>query len=94
MNALVKYDVKTQQTQVHEFGQCAEIGEAVFAPSGTQKSEDDGYLMLFAYNSTTDQSEFIILDAINFKNEPLARIKLPRRIPNGLHGSWMPGAWE
>jgi carotenoid cleavage dioxygenase-like enzyme len=94
MNALVKYDVKTQQTQVHEFGQYAEIGEAVFAPSGTHKSEDDGYLMLFTYNSTTDQSEFIILDAINFKNEPLARIELPRRIPNGLHGSWMPGAWE
>lgn len=91
MNALVKYDVKTQQTQVHEFGQYAEIGEAVFAPSGMSKSEDDGYLMLFAYESTTNQSEFIILDAKNFKNEPLARIKLPRRIPNGLHGSWMPG---
>jgi len=94
MNALVKYDVKSQQTQVHEFGQHAEIGEAVFAPSDTHKSEDDGYLMLFIYDSTTNQSEFIILDAMNFKNEPLARIKLPRRIPNGLHGSWMPGEWE
>ena len=93
MNALVKYDVNNQQAQVHEFGKNAEIGEAVFAPSSTQKSEDDGYLMLFVYDNSIDQSEFVILDAMNFTNEPLARIKLPRRIPNGLHGSWMPGVW-
>lgn len=48
------------------------------------------------YAPVQDELEIkdLILDAINLKNEPLARIKLPRRIPNGLHGSWMPGVWE
>jgi len=93
-NAIIKYDVKNKSSQIHEFGQYTEIGEAVFSPSETPKSEDDGYLMLFIYDSTTGQSEFVILDAMNFKNEPLARIQLPRRVPHGFHGSWMPGAWE
>ena len=92
-NALVKYDVKNNGSQVYDFGPFTEIGEAVFTPSKTSQSEDDGYLMLFAYDSTTNQSEFVILDAMNFGAAPLARIKMPRRIPSGLHGSWMPGEW-
>lgn len=89
-NALLKYDTHKQQTEIHHFGVSAEIGEAVFAPATTQKSEDDGYLLLFVYESTTKQSEFVILDAQNMTKEPLARVKMPRRIPHGLHGSWMP----
>ncbi len=71
-----------------------EIGEAVFAPAAHSQKEDEGYLMLFAYNNKSKQSEFLILDASQLENEPLAKIQLPRRIPNGLHGSWMSGTWE
>lgn len=92
-NALVKYDVKNHSSQVYDFGSCMEVGEAVFAPSQTSEIEDNGYLMLFVYDSVSDQSELVILDAMNFGAAPLARIKMPRRIPNGLHGSWMPGQW-
>ncbi|MFJ1267739.1 carotenoid oxygenase family protein [Legionella lytica] len=35
------------------------------------------------------QSECAILDARQITQEPLARIKMPRRIPHGLHGSWL-----
>ncbi|MDO8953627.1 MAG: carotenoid oxygenase family protein [Gammaproteobacteria bacterium] len=90
LNALVKYDVKTQGSEVHDFGRYAEIGEAVFAAKENSQSEDDGYLMLYVYDSQTEQSELVILDARNISAEPLARIKMPRRIPVGLHGSWMP----
>jgi carotenoid cleavage dioxygenase len=90
LNALIKYDLSNQSSQVHDFGQYAEIGEAVFVPKQNSQSEDDGYLMLFVYDSQTQQSEFVILDAQNMNAEPLARIKMPRRIPHGLHGSWMP----
>jgi carotenoid cleavage dioxygenase-like enzyme len=93
-NALIKYDVTHQQSQIYDFGPQAELGEAVFAPAEAQKSEDDGYLMLFIYDNISNQSKFVILDAQNFQNKPLAQIKMPQRIPNGLHGSWMPGAWD
>lgn len=90
-NALIKYDVLQQSSEVHEFGSTAEIGEAVFAPATTQGEEDEGYLLLFVYDSLNKQSECVILDARQIMQEPLARIKMPRRIPHGLHGSWLAG---
>lgn len=92
-NSLIKYDVKNQQNDVYSFGIHAEIGEAVFVPSAFSKQEDDGYLMLFAFDNTTNQSEFVILDATHMGDTPLARIVMPGRVPAGLHGSWMPGEW-
>ena len=92
-NVLLKYDFKTQQPTIHDFGQQVEIGEAVFAPKINGQLEDDGYIMLFTYDKQSNSSEFVILDAQKFIDEPIARIKLPRRVPHGLHGSWMDGPW-
>lgn len=92
-NALIKYDAQQQRTFVHDFGKFAEIGEAVFAPGVKTTAEDDGYIMLFVYDRNENQSEFIVLNAQNFHDDPVARIRLPRRVPHGLHGSWMPGPW-
>lgn len=92
-NAIIKYDVNNQTSQIHEFGQHAQVAEPVFAPGNAHQSEDGGYLMLFVYDAISEQSEFVILDAKNFCDSPLARIKMPRRVPSGFHGSWMPGEW-
>ncbi|RUR06060.1 carotenoid oxygenase family protein [Legionella sp. km772] len=94
MNVLLQYDRIKNSTQVRTFSDETEIGEAVFAPASQSQNENEGYLMLLAYNSTTNHSEFLILNANQLDKEPLAKIQLPRRIPNGLHGSWMPGPWE
>ncbi len=91
---LIKYDVEKNSNDVHDFGNNCEIDEAVFVPKAKYTSEDDGYAMLFVYNKIENNSEFVILDAQNIKDEPLARIIMPRRIPHGLHGSWMNGAWN
>jgi len=93
-DALIKYDVDNNTSDVHDFGQHCEIDEAVFVPRKNASSEDDGYLMLFVYNKNENNSELVILDAQNMKDELLARIKMPRRVPHGLHGSWMNGPWQ
>jgi carotenoid cleavage dioxygenase-like enzyme len=36
------------------------------------------------------ESTFVIVDAEDFSGEPVARIKLPRRVPLELHGNWCP----
>ncbi|HHL3494124.1 TPA: carotenoid oxygenase family protein [Legionella pneumophila] len=92
-HALIKYDLNTNSSIVHDFGQDIEIGEAVYVPANQAKQEDEGYLMLFTYHKTTKESLFVILDAQNFAASPLAIIKLPQRVPHGLHGSWFPGSW-
>lgn len=92
-NSLVKYDVHSQTSTTSDFGKQSQIGEAVFVPRKNATSEDDGYVMLFLYNIPSNSSEFIILDAQNISQPPLARIKMPQRVPQGLHGSWIDGTW-
>lgn len=92
-NSLIKYDAITGKKEVHKFSIDDEVDEAVYAPALNAKSEDDGFIMLFVYNKISDNSRFVVLSAKDFTNEPLAEIELPRRIPHGLHGSWMPGKW-
>lgn len=92
-NALIQYDVKNNSKKIYDFGKHAEIGEAVFAPKANSQSEEDGYIILFVYDSTINKSELVILDGKNFTDKPLACIQMPRRVPHGLHGSWMYGEW-
>ena len=53
-------------------------------------AEDDGYLLMYVYDKTTDTSEFVVLDARDVAADPLARVPLPQRVPFGFHGSWIP----
>ena len=36
-----------------------------------------------------DGSDLVILDASDFAGQPVARIKLPHRVPYGFHGNWI-----
>ncbi len=92
-NAIIKYDLKTNSTAVHDFGLQYEIGEAVFVPRSNSHEEDDGYLMLFATHRSDLQTDFFLLNAKDLSEKPIARVRLPQRIPHGLHGSWMAGPW-
>lgn len=66
------------------------IGEAVFAPKPGRSEEEAGYVLTFATDIATMESRFVILDAEDFGGEPVAVVKLPRRVPLGLHGHWYP----
>lgn len=84
-SALRKYDLLTGRYEQHDFGQGVYGSEPAFAPSGER--EDDGWVITF----TTDHlgnSEARIIDPANFSGAPVARIKIPQRIPAGFHGTW------
>jgi carotenoid cleavage dioxygenase-like enzyme len=63
-------------------------GEALFVPGGS--GEGEGWLLTFAYDHASDASELIILEALDIEAGPLARISMPRRVPHGFHGTWVP----
>lgn len=88
-NQLMKYDLVKQEVILHDFGDNKELGEAVFLPAKLPKSEDDGYVGLFVYDKADNKSDFVLLNAQAFADNPLATIQLPQRVPHGLHGSWM-----
>ena len=45
--------------------------------------------MSYVHSDTSGKTEFVIVDATDFEGEPVARIKLPQRVPYGFHGSWI-----
>jgi len=89
--AILKYDRDSGKRTEIEFGPGRMGGEAVFVPSANPEAEDDGYLMTYVYDASTDKSSFVIMDAATMDNTPVASIELPR-IPNGFHGSWIPAS--
>ena len=54
--------------------------------------EDEGWVLSVVYDAGRDSSDVIIIDATSFESEPVATVHLPRRVPFGFHGSWVPGA--
>jgi carotenoid cleavage dioxygenase len=86
----IKYDLRNDSSRTVELGEGRQGSEAVFVndPNGT--SEDDGWLLSYVYDNSSDQSEVLILDASTMSEQPVARILIPARVPMGFHGSWVP----
>jgi carotenoid cleavage dioxygenase len=87
-SVIVKYDLLTNTRTVHDLGPAAETGEPVFVPSGPDAAEDDGYLVTYVLDMSTQTSSFVVLDAADMSAAPLAVVPLPQRVPKGFHGSW------
>lgn len=89
---IYKYDLTTGVAEVHDCGPGTHIGEPVFAPRAPDAAEDDGWVMAFVYDEAEDRSELRIVDAQDMSGPPVARVRMPQRIPYGAHGSWLPGS--
>jgi carotenoid cleavage dioxygenase len=88
--ALVKYDLKTGESCAHEFGAGRSPSEGVFVADSESAGEDEGWLLTYLYDKADNASEVVVLDAQNPTNAPVARVKLPQRVPFGFHGCWAP----
>lgn len=62
--------------------------EAVFVPTGSD--EGQGLLLACCYRARTDTTDVVILDSEDPGAPPVATIALPKRIPAGFHGTWIP----
>ena len=71
-------------------GDDAQVGESVFAPDPNGTAEDDGWLVNAVYFSDTDHTDVCVLDARDVAAGPVARVRMPRRIPFGFHANWFP----
>ena len=62
----------------------------VFAPAGPNAAEDEGWIICLSHDDRSDVTTLNILEAQDFTGEPVGTVDLPRRIPFGAHGSWLP----
>ena len=88
--AVVKMDAASGQTTVAPMGDRRMPGEAVFVPAEDGTREDDGYLLTLVSDTKADASQLLVIDASNL--DTVAAVELPRRVPSGIHGNWIPDA--
>ncbi len=87
---LMRHDLRDGKTDVHSEGGARNFMEPVFVPRSDDAAEDDGWLLAYLYDASTNKSDVVILHAQDFTGEPVATIHLPGRVPYGFHGNWVP----
>ncbi|KAL4194118.1 hypothetical protein AMTRI_Chr05g67090 [Amborella trichopoda] len=61
----------------------------VFVARPGSTEEDDGWILCFIHNENTNTSHVHMIDAKKFEGAPVAKIKIPHRVPYGFHGSFL-----
>jgi carotenoid cleavage dioxygenase len=89
---LIRYDVETGASDVHDYGKDKLTSEAVFVPRADDAAEGDGWVMSYVYDMASDTTDVVILNASDLGGEPAAVVHLPVRVPVGFHGNWVPDA--
>jgi carotenoid cleavage dioxygenase-like enzyme len=86
---LIRYDLDRDTTEEHRLDNDGAPGEAVFVPDDSAASERAGWYLTYVYDPASDSSDLVIIDASNFEGKPVARVRLPQRVPHGFHGNWV-----
>jgi carotenoid cleavage dioxygenase len=90
MTSFLKVDLRGGPTLRHRHGPGRLGGEGVFVPKPDATAEDDGWLITYVFDREAGTSEMVVIDTQAFDGEPVARVLIPRRIPYGFHGTWLP----
>ena len=101
IDGVVKHDLETGVERVHAFPPGHFGGEPVFAPAGGGGgggstgggAEDEGFLLTFVTDERRQTSELFVIDARDehfAAAPPRCRLRMPRVVPYGFHGTWLP----
>ncbi|MCE9670761.1 carotenoid oxygenase family protein [Myxococcus stipitatus] len=90
MRGVVRFDHERGTTLRYAVPAGDQNSEPVFVPRPGGVDEDDGWLLVMVYRAATDTSDLVILDARELHTGPVATVHLPRRVPAGFHGAWVP----
>jgi carotenoid cleavage dioxygenase len=89
--ALVKYDHDGGKRVRYDYGPGKLGSEAPFAPRAGARGEDDGYVVTIVTDAADCCSQCWVFSARDIEQGPLAKVKLPARVPAGFHAKWLPG---
>jgi carotenoid cleavage dioxygenase len=88
-DSITAYDLQAGTETSYRVGPGRVVGEPVVA-SHPDGSEGDGWVLSYVHDRATERSEVQILAASDIAAGPVATVHLPRRVPFGFHGSWLP----
>jgi carotenoid cleavage dioxygenase len=91
-NSLGRFDFDTGKLQSFFAGPTHALQEICFVPRSANAPEGDGWVMAVASNFAEMKSELVIADTAALEAGAVARVKLPFRLSNQIHGNWVPRA--
>jgi carotenoid cleavage dioxygenase-like enzyme len=83
------YDTASGSFDVWAAGDLA-VGEQVFIPKPGDPDPTHGWWTTIATDRNDLRSRLVILSAQDPTAGPVATVQLPQRVPQGLHGVWLP----
>jgi carotenoid cleavage dioxygenase len=86
----MKFDMQTGTSQHYDFANGVSPAEPFFVSATDATEEDHGYVLGYVYEPLTNTSDLWIMEAANISTGPVAKVKLPVRVPFGFHGVWVP----
>lgn len=90
LSTLTHYDHQSGQEQSWWAGPDSAFQEPCFIPRSADAPEGDGWLVALVDNHITNYTELCIFKALDLVAGPVARVRLPLRLRQGLHGNWVP----
>lgn len=89
-NTVARVDFDTGRISRYALDVHSTAQEPVFVPRAPDAPEGDGYLLLLVNRYDTMLNDLLLFDAQDLEAGPIATIKLPIRLRNGLHVNWVP----
>jgi all-trans-8'-apo-beta-carotenal 15,15'-oxygenase len=85
-----RVDFETGTVTSHDFGPARYVGEPLFVSTSRGGAEDDGVVLVMAFNTADHRTEIVGLDARDLAARPLFTARLKHHVPYPLHGTFTP----
>ena len=90
INTWTRFDHNTGKSSSWYVGPVSSLQECQFVPRSADAPEGAGYLIGLVNRYEEMLTELVVLDAEHLEDGPIATVKLPLRLRNGIHGHWVP----
>lgn len=84
------YDEAEDRLDFYYAGPNSAPEEPVFVPAGPDAAEGEGWLLSMVGRRSENRTDLVILDALHLNRGPVATVKFPFRLYEGIHGTFVP----
>lgn len=90
-NTLTHYNFDTGKMQSYRHRDDTTFQEPIFVPRYDGAPPEDGYVLVLVDLFREQRNHLLLFETLNIESGPIAQIKLPFKLMDGLHGSWVDG---
>jgi carotenoid cleavage dioxygenase-like enzyme len=91
LNTWTRFDHGSGKASSYYAGEVSSLQECQFVPRRRDAPEGDGWLIGLVNRYVDMRTDLLVLDAQHLEDGPVATVRLPFRLRNGIHGTWVDG---